>query len=232
MPNVPTPAAAPMLPELDATPKLAPLGFDIATSAGVPSTLTEQARSEARAVGYATGWSTGVREAREAMAAKLQAATEEAAALVADTRARLATVLAALDVAATALEQQSVPGAVEMEETLIGCAVELTEALLTRELSSVDTASDALARTLALAPAGEPVTVTLSPRDYKTLAVAPSGAVYPALVATYRRSITVASDESLNPGDAVVRCGATTVDGRLSAGMQRVREALGKEATA
>ncbi|SOD71336.1 flagellar assembly protein FliH [Jatrophihabitans sp. GAS493] len=228
MPNLPAAAAAVTspLPELPGAPKLAPLGFDIATSAGVPSTLTEQARSEARAVGYATGWSTGVREAREAMAAKLAAAEAEAAALIADTRARLATVLVAIDVAATALEQQSVPGAEEMEESLIGCAVELTEALLTRELSSIDTASDALARTLALAPAGEPVTISLAPRDYATLAVDPSGAVYPALVSTYRRSITVAADASLQPGDAVVQCGATTVDGRLSAGMQRVREAL------
>ena len=43
-----------------------------------------------------------------------------------------------------------------------------------------------------------------------------------------RRTVTIAMDTSLAPGDAIATCGATRVDARLSAGLARVREVLAR----
>jgi flagellar assembly protein FliH len=40
------------------------------------------------------------------------------------------------------------------------------------------------------------------------------------------RTVTIVADESLTPGDAVATCGATTIDARLSAAIERVRRVL------
>jgi len=202
------------------------LAFDIATSAGVPSTLMDKAREEARSVGYATGWSSGVQDARLAMAAELTAAHAEAERLISDARTKLALTMTAIDRAAAAVEAQAAPTAAEIEDLIMTATFELTKSLLGRELRSVDTAADALTRSLALAPANEPVIVVLSQQDYDNIALDHSGSVDPAVTAQFRRPITVECDPSLSPGDAVVRSGATTIDARLSAGLARVRDAL------
>ena len=42
------------------------------------------------------------------------------------------------------------------------------------------------------------------------------------------RSVTLIADPSLQPGDAIARCGATEIDARIVAGIARVREVLGQ----
>jgi len=205
------------------------LAFDFSSDAAVPDRLVEQARAEARAVGYAQGWAQGVRNAAERNAAEQAVAAAEQAGLRARQEQQVGELLRTLQAAATDLRQRTVAITDEISDQVLGAAVELAEALLGRELRDPAVAAPAaLARVLALAPADEPVTVWLSPRDHDTL----TGTDGPALVGSVDgatgRTLHFEADPELRAGDARARCGSSTVDARLSAGVDRLREYLSR----
>src|SRR2546423_553152 len=76
-------------------------------------------------------------------------------------------------------------------------------------------------RAVALAPAGRPVTVRLSPADRATLDLDES------TVDIDGRAVTILADAGLRPGDAVAECDATTIDARLDTALARAKEVLG-----
>jgi len=203
--------------------------FDFGASATVPERLVEQARAEARAVGYAQGWGHGVRSAAETQAAESAVAAAEHAALQARHEQQVGSALQALQAAAADLRQRTVTVTDEISDQILSAAVQLAEALLGRELRDAAVAAPAaLARVLALAPADQPVTVWLSPSDHDTL----TGPAGPALLASVEgatgRLLNYEVDAELQPGDARGRCGSSTIDARLSAGVDRLREYLAR----
>jgi flagellar assembly protein FliH len=198
------------------------LSFEVAGAGAIPERLLAASRAEASAVGYAHGWSTGIREARASMAAEVAQAGAAQRQLADDRQAALSAALRSVTHAANTLEAGLAPSFDEIERLILGAAVEIAEALVGRELRDVDEAGRAaLARALQLVPQGESVTIRLHPEVYAALTdnEQPSQPIS-------GRTITLEPDSTLARGDAVAVCGATTIDARLAEGVRRVRERL------
>jgi flagellar assembly protein FliH len=127
---------------------------------------TERARQQARAEGYATGWSQG----RQAAGEKAQVETAQLAEQVEDERAmvglRMRDLLAELAHAAQAARTTVMPEWTEVADVLAEGALRLATTMLGRELQTVD---DALAQSVRmalrlLAEPGEAI-VHLNPAD-------------------------------------------------------------------
>lgn len=201
------------------------LNFTMDTSSAIPARLLTQARADAASIGYAQGWAHGLTDAHRSKAADLAAARAEQRQHVAERTARLGSALSALAQGAAQLETMAVPTCEQIEDTILAVAVELAEALLGRELALPDAAGPAaLARIMALAPAGEPVTVRLNPTDAATLDADGGAELRATISGTAGRALRLHADTDLQSGDAIARCGATTIDARLSAGLQRLRD--------
>lgn len=203
------------------------LAFDFTSDAAVPDRLVEQARAEARAIGYAQGWTHGLRSAAESQLAEQAAAAAERAALLVRQEQQGASALSALEQAAADLHARTVQLTDEIADQVLAAAVQLAEALLGRELRDPAAAAPAaLARVLRLAPAEEPVTVWLNPVDHQILTAPTGSALVASVEGATGRALSFEADPDLQPGDARARCGSTTIDARLSAGVQRLREYL------
>lgn len=206
-----------------AQPVAAPL-FEVACDAGVPDELLAEARAAAQAAGYAAGWANGIQAARLVADAEARAARAERERVEAARREQVQRSIRALDAAAATLEQRAVPAAEQLEELIVEAAFAIAEALVGRALEDEQTRGmAAVRRALALAPIGEEVTVRVSPADHAVLTA--DGAEPVSGIAN--RIVYLVADSDLAPGDAIASCGATTVDARLAAGLQRVREVLG-----
>lgn len=194
--------------------------FEVGTSASVPAELLDRARSAAHAEGYAAGWATGMHAAASRASAEAERVRAENDRAIAEHRARLARSIQALDDAAAALERRAVPAIAEIESLILSSAFAIAEAMVGNVVADAEVrAPAALSRVLALAPAGEPVTVRLSPADHALLAAdAP---------ATGARDVVLVADPELRDGDAVATCGVTEIDARISGGLARVATALG-----
>ncbi|MEV1288089.1 FliH/SctL family protein [Micromonospora sp. NPDC049679] len=198
---------------------------DLRASTSSPTDVAASARESARATGYAEGWAQGQRAARIAAraAADQTAAAEQAAAAAAE--AALGRALGALGQAAAQLEQRTAPTIAMMEELILAAAVELTQAILGRELATVDSrALDAIGRAMSLTPPAEPVTVRLHPDDYQTLLRED----WTEEFHIDGRAVRLRPDPMLQPGDAIAEAGATTVDATLPAALARVKEVLAR----
>jgi flagellar assembly protein FliH len=205
------------------------LAFDFTSDAAVPDQLVVQARAQARAVGYAQGWAHGLRDAADSQAGERAAADADRASLRTCQEQQVASALQALQVAAADLRQSTMSITDDIEDQILAAAVELAEALLGRELRDPEVAAPAaLARVLRLAPANEPVTVWLHPADHDTLTAPAGKALIGSVEGATGRGLTFESDPELQPGDARARCGSTTIDARLSAGVARLREYLSR----
>lgn len=187
-----------------------------------PSAAAVAQRREALTLGYAEGWSLGLREAAaaaEADRAAAQAAEHERSRRAA---AALAGAAAALDRAAGTLAARSLPVLEAESDAVLAAAVELAEALVGHHLATtLDPAREALERALAPLPAGRVVTVRMSPRDLAAL-----GAVDGDTVATAGSDVRFVADPALAAGDAVAVTPDTTVDARLRAALERARAVL------
>ena len=122
--------------------------FEVATAAGVPEPLLDEARAAAHASGYAAGWAHGVR------AAELRAAETVAQDRAERDRQRnadaadVARATAALRAAADVLEQQAIAGVQELESLLLESAYTIAETLVGHALRDDESrAPAALART-------------------------------------------------------------------------------------
>lgn len=196
---------------------------DLRVKPGQPVDSAAAMREIARATGYAEGWAQGQQAAR--IAAQAAADQAEAARKAAEAAAeqKLARAIDALGRAAAQLEQRTAPTIAMMEELILAAAVEITQALLGRELATVDgRAHDALRRALSLTPPAEPVTVRLNPEDHQTLLRDEWSEEFQV----EGRTVRLLADPALQPGDAIAEAGSTTVDATLPAALERVREVL------
>ena len=174
-------------------------------------------RRRARQRGYADGHAEGFRvAAAEAAAAAEQARAEREQADAQAARA-LASALTALESAAAALEARVTEVASADERTISARAVDLArtivgEALADREFAAVS----ALRRALSAGDGEQRVEVRLSTADERILRghdAVPSG-------------ISIAVDDTLDSGDAVVVLDDGIVDARIGAALERARQAL------
>lgn len=199
------------------------MNFELLNAAAIPEQLLTESRSNATAVGYANGWSLGLREVHALHAGEAAAAERR----IADATARHAEALQvatfAIHEAADQLERRSLPSFDELSDLILAAAVDIAEALIGCELTDPRAAaSTALARVLTLAPSQETVTVRLNPVDFGILSQTEAFSQAPG----DGRQIVLQADDSLESGDAVATSGATTIDGRLAESVARLREHL------
>jgi len=199
---------------------VAAFDVDLRLPEAVPADLLAEVRAQAEAVGYAAGWAQGRREVAKAGAAKAERGIKAAAEVRAAQAARAVGALSAIALAAESLERQMIPVVHEFEQTIVDTALQIASAVLGREVAmATEPGREALARALALAPVGRPVTVRLNPVDRLTIGTTE--------LVTEGRTVTLVDDPALKPGDAVAHCDATTIDARLEPAIERVREVLG-----
>jgi flagellar assembly protein FliH len=184
--------------------------------------LAENARSAARAQGYAVGWAQGRQEAgREAQAQAARVAEEQRAAeerREVEHHARLAT----LEQTAARLSAAVAGICATLEAQASELAWELTRALVGHELrcAGEQAGADVVRRVLAVAP-DEPATVRLHPGD-----------VDAELRATLAgHGLRVVADATLATGDAVVETTEQVVDLRMDAALERLAAELAPQAT-
>lgn len=190
----------------------------------MPAELVDQARVDARSVGYAQGWSQGLREAAVLRAGEQVVAQadhhERAQAHVRNLESALRSVRAAGE----RLDETVVQITDEIADRILAAAVELAEALLGVELRNpVTSAAAVLSRVLAVAPEKDPITVWLSPQDYETLTGDGATALIAAVGASAANRLNFECDPTLAVGDATARSAATSIDARLTEALTRLR---------
>jgi flagellar assembly protein FliH len=193
---------------------------------GVPSELLESAQQQARAVGYAQGWTQGLREASASQAVLAEQTRIEQQATAEEQSERVGSAVRAVLRAAEQVQQTVVAVTDQLSDQMLAAAVELAAVLLGQQLADPEVAAAAvLRRVLPEVPDGQPVTIRLSPQDYDTL-TGPAGAELLANLQAADR-ISLECDQSLAPGDAIARSAATSIDARLTAALARLREYAG-----
>ncbi|MDP9821711.1 FliH/SctL family protein [Nocardioides massiliensis] len=173
--------------------------------------LAAEARAAARSQGYAVGWAEGRRHAEAEAADLAEQVAAERAALDARRDAEHRAALAALETAAARLHDTVAAVCDQVADRAVEVALQLTEALLGREVG----AADAVRRTLELLPAEPVVRVRMASAD----AAATDAADLPA-------TVRVVPDATLTTGEVVLETDEQVIDGRFSTALLRVREAL------
>ncbi|MDT4988943.1 MAG: flagellar assembly protein FliH [Micromonosporaceae bacterium] len=197
--------------------------IDLSQPASLPGYIGDRLRAEAQAAGYATGWAQGRHEAGLAAQARSDQVDADVRQATTAQANRAGQAIMAVTAAAGGLERRMVPVATELEDIIVATAYALAEQIVGRELAvAVEPGRDAIARALAFAPTGRPVTIRLHPADYATVTPA-----QPGFVEIEGRTVTLLADATLRPGDAVAECDATTIDARIEPTLARVREVLG-----
>ena len=184
-------------------------------AAGRGSRDDERVRLEERwrARGHAAGYTEGLRAAAIVAADRATAQAAEHEALMRTARAELGQALAVLQNAARALDERTVPVLRDAEDTLLGVAIDLAEAIIGHAV-----ADEAAAVRFALGrsrdgTAAEPHTVRLHPHDLALLEAPPAG-------------VTLVADASLARGDAVSEFPDGYLDARIGSALERARAAL------
>lgn len=208
---------ATVAPPVPSRPRHAPL-FEVTAGAAIPSAVLDPARRAAESAGYAAGWAAGIAAARSVSDAEARATRTRAEQAAQTARGRLEQGVAALDAAARQLTERSAPNLAELQELIASSAFAIAEAVVGVALRDDDVRGRAaVSRALALVPDGHDVEVALHPADLATVTASEAG--LPA-------NVRLVADPALAPGDAVATCPATTVDARIGAALERVREAL------
>ena len=162
--------------------------------------------------GYDAGYRAGM---AEGLAAGRAAAAADSAASV----ARLEAAGRALADAAAELHRRQALELAGLEDALARAAVDLASAIIGRELEvAASPGADALARALALVPAGCAAVARLHPSDAASLGEAPFRPATGAL--------TVIPDPAIEPGGCVLEVGDSRIDAQLGPALDRVRAAL------
>jgi flagellar assembly protein FliH len=157
--------------------------------------------------GYDDGYQAGL---AEGLAAGRAAAVAESTAAVARAEALFRSLVEAADDlrGRQALELKG------LEDALARTAFDLASAVVGRELQlSASPGADALARALALVPAGSIATARLHPNDVASL-----GAV--------SELVAVIPDPAIEPGGCILEVGDSRIDAQLGSALDRVRTAL------
>lgn len=157
--------------------------------------------------GYDDGYRAGVAEG-------LAAGRAAAAAETADAIARADALCRSLAEAADDLRRRQALELNGLEDTLARAAFDLATAVVGRELQlSSSPGNDALARALALVPAGCIATARLHPDDVASL-----GAI--------SDPVAVIADPAVEPGGCILEVGDSRIDAQLGPALDRVRSAL------
>jgi flagellar assembly protein FliH len=167
--------------------------------------------------GYDDGYRAGV---AEGLAAGRVAAAAEAD----ETIARAEALCRSLAEAADDLRRRQALEFEGLEDTLARAAFDLASAVVGRELQlSTSPGADALARALALVPAGCIAVARLHPADAATLGAvsdsSPGGTPGPP-------GVTVIADPAVEPGGCILEVGDSRIDAQLGPALDRVRAAL------
>ncbi len=181
------------------------------------SGLAQESYRAARAQGYATGWAEGRRVALARAAEETEAARVRAEEQLARHRAEHAQSMQALHAAAAQMQRALAAAVDEVAAQAVDVALELTEAILGREVATAtDPGGDAVRRALSLVDPHVTMTVRLHPEDRATLDAGHLAG----------RDVVVVADPSLARGDAVVETEGNVVDATVGTALARVREAL------
>jgi flagellar assembly protein FliH len=184
---------------------------------GPPVDLDPAAAAAEEGRGYDHGYRAGMAEGLAA--GRAAAATESAAAAV-----RFEALTRALADAAEDLRRRQALELAGLEDALARAAVDLASAIIGRELEvSASPGADALARALALVPAGSTAVARLHPADAASLSAGPP-ADGPS--ATVPASLTVIPDPAVEPGGCILEVGDSRIDAQLGSALDRVRAAL------
>lgn len=212
-------AGAGAAPDTDFSALVFPTLADAATPGGRGE---ERARLERQwqARGHAAGYTEGLRAAAVAVDARVAALEAEHAELMRAAAQQRDRTLEVLHAAVRALETRTVPVLHDVEDTLLGAAIDLAEAIIGHALADEAAAvRSALGRTVGVASAGSaPLghTVRLNPHDLAVLD--------PSTVAA--AGVTLVADASLSRGDAVSEFPDGYLDARIGSALQRARAVL------
>jgi flagellar assembly protein FliH len=181
-----------------------------------------------RARGHAAGYTEGLRAAAVAAAERAVAQAAEHEALLRTARAELEQSLLVLQNAARALDERTVPVLRDSEDTLLGAAIDLAEAIVGHAVADEAAAVRfALGRTrdgaMAGGSAAQPHTVRLHPHDLALLQAAPTDRPAGGLPT----GVTLVADAGLARGDAVSEFPDGYLDARIGSALDRARAALG-----
>ena len=186
-------------------------GFDVNLEADSYRSLDPAVTAKAVEAGRAAGFDAGY---RDGYAAGIAAAQDELDAMTKQQSVAVERLISALTQAAAQFQTRATVEMAEIEDQLAAAAVSLAEAVIGREIELADAPGrDAIARALALAPAGEAV-VRLHPDDIATAG------------GDFGREFTMVADPTVEPGGCIVEIGACTIDAQISTAIERVREAL------
>jgi len=153
--------------------------------------------------GYRSGLAEGIAAGRAAGAAEAAEAIVRAEAL-----------FRSLVEAADDLRRRQALELKGLEDTLARTAFDLASAVVGRELQlSSSPGADALARALALVPAGCIATARLHPDDVASLGAA-------------SEAVAVIPDPVIEPGGCILEVGDSRIDAQLGSALDRVRAAL------
>ncbi|HEX6380041.1 MAG TPA: FliH/SctL family protein [Acidimicrobiia bacterium] len=183
---------------------LSPLDIEIP----VPAAPLDPAAARAQAQqGYDDGYQAGV---AEGLAAGRAAAAAETAGII----ARAEALCRSLAEAADDLRRRQALELIGLEDTLARAAFDLATAVVGRELQlSSSPGNDALARALALVPAGCIATARLHPDDVASLEAVSD-------------PVSVIADPAVEPGGCILEVGHSRIDAQLGSALDRVRAAL------
>jgi flagellar assembly protein FliH len=142
---------------------------------------------------------------------------------VQEVTARLGGALSALTAAAQQLAATDAVTMAELDERVIGFALEVAEQLIGHELAATaEPGRDALARAVALAPDRGDLVARLNPADLAGLESAED--LVPG------REVAIVADPSVAPGGCILDVGACRIDAQLGPALDRVRSVLGGKA--
>lgn len=188
-----------------------------AVTESILSGIAERSHQAARAQGYATGWAEGRRVALARAADEAKAVRRAAEEAEARREAEHRDALAALDAAVAQVGVRLAEAVDALAGQTVHVALELTEAILGREVATAaDPGGDALRRAMSLVAPQVAVTVRIHPKDRATLDPDALG----------DSTVTVLDDPTLEPGDAIAETEDTLVDATIRAALDRVREVL------
>lgn len=179
----------------------------------------------AHAEGYAAGWAAGARAAAEAGAAERSRERAENEQREAQRDQELRDTVAALTAAIDHWRSLAAPVLADAEQTLHQAALELTEAVLTREVRpGPDSAVALLAKALTLPHDTQPTVLRLSSQDLPHVQqlIDSGSAVLPA-------GLSLVADPNLGPGDSITEHATGILDARIGQALERARAALGEE---
>ncbi len=173
--------------------------------------------AQARAHGHATGYASGLRSA-EVETARLRAELEATSAEeLRREHARIDAAVEALDAAALALHNRTVPTVEQSQNVLAASAIELAEAILGYELQDGrGSAKAALARALDNAGPQTILAIRMNPVDVFQLDNANRTATM----------VEIVPDETIARGDAVADFSDGSLDARIQSALGRARAAL------